>query len=116
LPGTANGLAVSSRVWPLAAGTVYLLAFLALFHVAGLFEIMPGVSTWYPAAGLRLAALLLFGWRFGLVIAIAETVAGMILGATGLSAWDTRALTSPERLAGMVTQGWIPSVFYGIAA
>ena len=115
-PLTTQTPAIPGRAWPLVAGVVYLLAFLALFRVAGVFEITSGVSTWYPAAGLRLAVLLLFGWRFGLVVAAADTLAGLILGMAGISLWDAEAMASPDRFAGKLAHGLIPALFYTLAA
>lgn len=115
-PLTTQKLAISVRAWPLVAGVVYLLAFVALFRVAGVFEIARGVSTWYPGAGLRLAVLLLFGWRFGIIVVAAETVAALILGVTGLSPWDAEVMASPGRFAGKLAHGWIPGLFYTLAA
>ncbi len=116
LPVTMEKAAAWNRAGPLAAGVGYLFVFLALYGAAGAFEISSGVSTWYPAAGLRLAVLLLLGWRFGLVIAVAETVAGVLLGIAGLSQWDSAALMAPDHLAGKLLQGWIPPFFYTLAA
>ncbi len=116
MPGLTQRVAISGRAWPLLAGAVYLLAFLALFRISGAFEMVSGVSTWYPAAGLRFAVLLLFGWRFGLVVAVADTVAGIILGMTGVSPWDAETMVSPGGLPGKLLHGLIPSLFYTLAA
>ena len=116
MPNTTCNRVIYSRSWLLAAGALYLLAFLVLFRVASAFEITSGVSTWYPAAGLRLAALLLFGWRFGLVVAIVETMAGAILGLIGMSLWDAKTLTSIDQLGGKLVHGLIPALCYTLTA
>lgn len=77
----------------------YALTFHVLYQLAGFFESQVGISVWYPPAGLRLAALLLFGWRFGLVAFAAEVMVGLLTGYPDL--WFSRG------------EGW--SVF-GLAA
>ena len=43
---------------------VYLIAFILLDFITKQFEVLPGVVTWYPPAGLTYALLLVFGAPF----------------------------------------------------
>jgi signal transduction histidine kinase len=54
----------------------YGLLFLLGRYTIGLIEF----SLWFPAAGLRFAALLIFGWRFALIAAFGELAVQGILG------------------------------------
>lgn len=63
----------------LLIGAGYAACYLVLFQAAKACEAFFSISLWYPPSGLRLAALLWFGWRFGGVALLAEIAAYLIL-------------------------------------
>ncbi|HEX9735466.1 MAG TPA: ATP-binding protein [Thermoanaerobaculia bacterium] len=64
----------------LGISLVYGVAFLGLFYLGSYFALAPGGSLWYPAAGLRLAAFLVLGWRLAPGVAAAEIAAVALYG------------------------------------
>ncbi len=93
----------------LGPALLYGLCFLALFHLAGFFDQTGKASLWFPAAGLRLAALLIFGWRFAGAVYVAELAAVSFYG----FAVDPRFL--PTDIQALFAA--LPSpVVYGLAA
>lgn len=74
--GVAGERDIASWVWvSVGYAVAYGLLFLLGRYTIGLFEF----SLWFPAAGLRFAALLIFGWRFALTAAVGELVAQGVL-------------------------------------
>jgi diguanylate cyclase (GGDEF)-like protein/PAS domain S-box-containing protein len=120
--GSAAGAADRGRsVLPRAslplAAALYALLFLALFHAAGLFGVETGISVWYPPAGVRLAVLLLFGWRFGLIVFAAEFVVGLFLPVMDFPwVWGGADGPSLGRAAGLLVSTAMPPLFYTLAA
>lgn len=53
--------------------------FLLFDTVSTHFEVAPGVSTWYPSAGLNLALLLILGARFAPVVFAASFLSGLFI-------------------------------------
>ncbi len=105
------------RAWLPLAAILYAVLFLALFHAAGLFGVKAGISVWYPPAGVRLAVLLLFGWRFGLIVFAAELVVGLFLPAMDYRwVWDAAGGPSLGRAAGFLVISATPPLFYTLAA
>ena len=66
-----------SRLAALLAG--YGALFLLFDTTATLFEVAPGVSTWYPSAGLNLALLIVLGARFAPVVFVASFLSGLLI-------------------------------------
>lgn len=66
-----------SRLAALLAG--YGALFLLFDTTATLFEVTPGVSTWYPSAGLNLALLIVLGARFAPVVFCASFLSGLLI-------------------------------------
>lgn len=90
--------------------------FAALFHVAGLFEVETGVSSWYPPSGWRFAVLLLFGWRVAFGLLAAELAFALLEHPDPRWAW----LGDPDAdvgaaLTALVTAA-IPPTCYAMAA
>jgi diguanylate cyclase (GGDEF)-like protein/PAS domain S-box-containing protein len=112
-----RGRIVLPRKWMPLAAVLYGVLFLALFQGAELFGVEPGVSVWYPPAGLRLAVLLLFGWRFGLVVFATEFVVGLFLPVFDYRwVWDAAGGPSPARAFGLMVSTVAPPLFYALAA
>jgi diguanylate cyclase (GGDEF)-like protein/PAS domain S-box-containing protein len=112
-----GGRSVLPRAWLPLAVTLYAVLFFALFHAAALFGVEAGVSVWYPPAGVRLAVLLLFGWRFGLVVFAAEFVVGLFLPVFDFRwVWDAAGGPSLGRAAGFLVISAAPPLFYALAA
>jgi diguanylate cyclase (GGDEF)-like protein/PAS domain S-box-containing protein len=112
-----RGKSVLPRAWLPLAATLYAVLFLALFHAAGLFGIEAGVSVWYPPAGVRLAVLLLFGWRFGLVVFASEFVLGLFLPVMDFRwVWGGADGSSLGRAVGLLISSAAPPLFYTLAA
>jgi signal transduction histidine kinase len=59
---------------------VYGVLFFLLFYLGSYFAVALGGSLWYPAAGLRGATLLIFGWRLTPGLAVAELLAVGLYG------------------------------------
>ncbi len=59
---------------------VYGCLFFLLFYLGSFFALAPGGSLWYPAAGLRAAVLLIFGWRLTPGLVVAEVLAVALYG------------------------------------
>ena len=57
----------------------YLIVFIALDQLSLAFQISPGVVAWYPPDGLSFALLLVFGWRFMPVVALASLVSSSLV-------------------------------------
>ncbi|HLP01044.1 MAG TPA: ATP-binding protein [Opitutaceae bacterium] len=70
---------------PALVGVAYFVLHLAAHLSARFFEISPGVSLWYPPAGLALAALILLGPRFAPVVLSANIVGAWISKDFGVS-------------------------------
>ena len=66
-----------SRLAAVIAG--YGALFLLFDTTATLFEVVPGVSTWYPSAGLNLALLIVLGVRFAPLVFIASFLSGLLI-------------------------------------
>lgn len=88
----------------------YAVAYGALFllgrYTIGLFEF----SLWFPAAGLRFAALLIFGWRFAVIAAIGELAVQGILGewskwGSGFEIQMICGVAGPPLIYGLVAWG-----------
>jgi diguanylate cyclase (GGDEF)-like protein/PAS domain S-box-containing protein len=95
---------------------LYALTFHLLFLFAGVFEVSASnASIWYPPAGLRLAILLIFGWRFGVLIFCAETMRGLASGIGG--AWGITGAGASDLLliASLLTSFAIPPACYVLA-
>lgn len=94
---------------------VYGALFALLFHAASVFEVRPEVSAWFPAVGLRLALLLLLGWRFALTAWVAEVSFGLL---AGLQADWIRQIPSALSFGsvGMLLSAGISPLVYGAAA
>lgn len=74
--GEAGERDIAFWVWvSVGYAVAYGLLFLLGRYTIGLFEF----SLWFPAAGLRFAALLIFGWRFALIAALGELAAQGVL-------------------------------------
>ena len=58
----------------------YALTYAALFLLSDKIAGLAGFSLWFPAAGVRFALIFVFGWRFGLLAAVAEILAQGVLG------------------------------------
>lgn len=90
-PGSPDSRGLSRSRY-LGISAVYGFLFLLCFYLGSFFALAPGGSLWYPAAGLRLAALLIFGWRLtpGLVVAeiLAVAVYGELRPSTRYSDWS----------------------------
>jgi diguanylate cyclase (GGDEF)-like protein/PAS domain S-box-containing protein len=102
----------------LCAGLIlYAFAFHVLFLFAGVFEVnTTNSSIWYPPAGLRLAVLLIFGWRFGVLIFCSEA---MHLLADGvLDAWGVKGagVSDLPLIASLLAAIAIPPACYTLAA
>lgn len=59
---------------------LYALTYGALFLLSDKIAGLAGFSLWFPAAGIRFALIFVFGWRFGLLAAVAEIFAQGVLG------------------------------------
>src|SRR5258706_16456097 len=57
----------------------YLVGFIALDRLSLAFQIYPGVVAWYPPDGLSFALLLVFGWRFMPVVALASLISSSLV-------------------------------------
>ena len=62
----------------------YGVLFFVLDNLAILFEVAPGVSLWYPSAGLNLALLLAFGRRYAPLVFIATLGSGLLIASPSL--------------------------------
>jgi signal transduction histidine kinase len=65
----------------------YGVLFVALDTYATLFEIAPGVSLWYPSAGLNLALVLIFGVWYTPAIFVALVASGLWISEPAISVW-----------------------------
>lgn len=88
----------------------YAVAYGALFllgrYTIGLFEF----SLWFPAAGLRFAALLIFGWRFALIAAFNELAVQGVLDewskwGSGFEVQMICGVAGPPLIYGLVAWG-----------
>lgn len=95
---------------------LYTLTWHGLFQFAGVFEVAPHASIWFPPAGLRLAFLLIFGWRFGLVVFCAEAVNAFFTGI--LDAWGISGATGVDlpKLISLTLAIALPPACYALAA
>ena len=112
-----RGRGVLPRQWLPLVAAAYGVLFLVLFNAAGLFGVEAGVSVWYPPAGLRLAVLLLFGWRFGLIVFAVEFVVGLFLPAFDYR-WVLGAAGEPSlgRAAALLVSTAVPPLIYTMLA
>ncbi len=113
---SANTSAARRGALSCAVLLFYVAAFHGLFLFSGTFEIDTHASIWYPPAGLRLAVLLMLGWRFGVLVFCAEAIFGVVDGM--LDTWgltSTRALSLPL-IASLVAAIAIPPACYTLAA
>jgi signal transduction histidine kinase len=76
LPGHGPGRWSRSSVVTLVYGVLFFL----LFYLGSYFAVAAGGSLWYPAAGLRGAFLLIFGWRLTPGLVVAELLAVGLYG------------------------------------
>ena len=79
---TAAGPHWRSR--PTLVGAAYFVLHIVTHLAAGLFEVAPGVSLWYPAAGLALAVLVLLGPRVAPVVFAANLCGAWLTADLGL--------------------------------
>jgi diguanylate cyclase (GGDEF)-like protein/PAS domain S-box-containing protein len=95
---------------------LYGLAFHVLFLFATWFEVNAIASIWYPPAGLRLAVLLIFGWRFGVLIFCTEAIYALAIGMP--AAWGVTGAGASELplIARLVAAVAIPPACYALAA
>ncbi len=98
-----------------AIAVVYGLLFAALFEAAALFQVRPGISIWFPAVGLRLAFLLLFGWRFAFTAFVVELAFGFVGGLQG-SLWLHDAQPTVGRVAGLLVSAAVSPAVYAVVA
>ena len=93
----------------LIVAVVFTVLWLNLHWLAAAYETAPGSSAWYPARGLSLALLLIFGLRYAPVLLIGSLLAGaayhlpehpqnLLLNAFGITAWMTLAAWALRRL------------------
>src|SRR5260221_4782773 len=82
----------------------YLVGFIALDRLSLAFQIYPGVVAWYPPDGLSFALLLVFGWRFMPVVALASLISSSLV--------YQLALPSPA----LIVWAIVLSTIYAIAA
>lgn len=73
-----------SRRRAFAVFSAYLLLHLGFDGAARLFEVSPGLSLWYPPAGLALSLVVMFGWRAVPVVLAAQLTSGLIGGFHGV--------------------------------
>lgn len=105
--GVAGERDIASWVWvSVGYAVAYGLLFLLGRYTIGLFEF----SLWFPAAGLRFAALLIFGWRFALIAAAVELVAQGVLNEwtrwpPGFAIEMVCGVTGPPLIYGLVA--WV---------
>jgi diguanylate cyclase (GGDEF)-like protein/PAS domain S-box-containing protein len=114
--GPAN-VAASRRIGlKCAVLFVYGLLFHALFVFAAAFEVHTNASIWYPPAGLRLAFLLILGWRFGLMIFCVEVI--LAFANDVLSVWGVTGagVSDLPLIAGLMAAIAIPPACYTLAA
>lgn len=97
-------------------GLGYGACYLLLFEIARALEAYFSVSLWYPPAGLRVAALLWFGWRFGFIAVAAEFVVYEVVGLN--SAWLLNVDGGPVavRIGEMLASAALPPFSYALAA
>jgi two-component system, cell cycle sensor histidine kinase and response regulator CckA len=70
---------------PALIGAVYFCLHLVAQSSARLFEMSPGISVWYPPAGLALSLLVMLGLRYAPVV-LAANIAGALM-VPGFSRW-----------------------------
>ncbi len=97
-------------------GLGYGTGFLLLFEAAQILDAYFSVSLWYPAAGLRLAALLWFGWRFGFIAFVAELIVYELCGFTDVWLQPENGIVPVGRVAGFLAASALPILCYALAA
>ena len=85
------GVSLPIRDWrQVPLGFAYAIAYGLLFILAGYIVGLVAFSLWFPAAGLRFAILLIAGWQFAFVAALAEILTQGVMGEWskwGFAAW-----------------------------
>ncbi len=107
---------VGSATEVFVLGIAYGCCFLLLFEAARVFDSYFSVSLWYPAAGLRLAALLWFGWRFGFIAFAAELIVYELCGSTDVWLQRENGIVPISRVAGLLAASALPPLCYALAA
>lgn len=90
----------SARVFAILAGYGFL--FFLFDTQATFFEVMPGVSLWYPSAGLNLALVLIFGVAYAPAIFVALLISGLWISEPAI---PLRHLLLPDALIAIGNAG-----------
>ncbi len=109
---------LASRTDRLTFGTAaklaaYAAAFVFLFALSDSFEARSGISLCHPPAALRLAVLILYGWRAAPLLAITEFLALLPLGYTDFWFPEGDDRSQAFRVGGMLIGAVIPPAAYG---
>lgn len=94
---------------------LYAFFFHGLFQFAGVFEVAAHASIWFPPAGLRLAFLLILGWRFGAVAFCAETILGLLYGIVENWGVTHVGVADLPRILSLAVAVALPPVCYSVA-
>ena len=89
----------------------YALLFVAFDATATLFEVAPGVSAWYPSAGLNLALLLVLGARFFPVVFVATLSSGLVIASPSLPIQHLLLPSAIIALSNGAAAAWLRSSF-----
>jgi len=89
----------------------YALLFVAFDATATLFEVAPGVSAWYPSAGLNLALLLALGARFFPVVFVATLSSGLVIASPSLPIQHLLLPSAIIALSNGAAAAWLRSSF-----
>ena len=92
----------------LAFAVIYGAVYWLLFWLASFFDSAFFFSLWFPAAGVRLAALLFFGWQYGFAVFLGEIGAQMLHG--------FHELYLPDHPIAMIISIGNPPLIYSLAA
>lgn len=98
-----------SRLAAVIAG--YGALFLLFDTTATLFEVAPGVSTWYPSAGLNLALLIVLGARFAPLVFIASFLSGLLIADPPIPAHHLVLPNLVIALANAAAASWLRRTF-----
>jgi len=79
-----------SLLFILFAFTLHMVAYSSFFGLSFVMDGFGNYSLWFPAAGFRFALIFILGWRYGLLIALAEIAAQGIIG--DWATWDYHPL------------------------
>ena len=72
----------------LRIAVIFLVGFIALSHIGRAFETDEVISLWWPPAGLSLALILFFGWRYAPLMLLGYVLDGLLSDTYGLP-WST---------------------------